>query len=358
LIAAALLTVSPFAIAYAQEARAYTLLMLTATLFTGAAYELAAGARARSLSFILAGAALLYSHPYGTLVFVSVCGALFAWMKFSGVGKDARRDLLVAAAKSFALFLPWALILALVTLRLQTNGFWIPRPTPAIVLSAITSLVGSYALVIAMTATLIAAFGVWLAGRGELAAPLPPAGMVALASAAFGPMAIGLLLSLVSTPIFTTRYFSGSLPPFLVLVAAAATYLLRGRSLAIVVLAGFASLAAYTFWVGDKVVSNQDWRGAIGYVAADLDDDDCVVAPWGIDDLAVDHYLGRAACRIAPPVDDLETARLQADTVYLVGRPDALRSILRAARNAMPDGSWEEGRRRFRGVDVRTFVRR
>jgi uncharacterized membrane protein len=360
LIAAALLAVSPFAIAYAQEARSYTLLMLTATLFTGAAYQLVAAPQSRSLAMIASGVALLYSHPYGTLALVSVCGVLLVWLWASGADRCLRRRLIAATAKSLAFFVPWAVILAAVTLRIQ-GGFWIPRPTPEIVLGTLSTLAGGEAFALAMAVVLLLAVVLWLVTRGKAKShSLSPAAVTALSAAAFGPLLIALVLSLVSTSIFLTRYFAGSLPPLLVLFAAAATYLLRGRAMTALTLLCVIGLAAYSWWTGDKTVSNQDWRGAANHVAAALEETDCVVVPWGIDALAVNYYLPRApACLISPlsfkPGIEVPGT---ANTVYLIGRPRPLRPAIDASRTSLPEPEWTATRQRFRGIEVRTFARR
>ena len=73
LFAALLLALSPFHIAYSSEARTYTLLAFTATLFV---LTVVRALRSPSWATLAASAAastaLLYSHTYGSFVFVAV----------------------------------------------------------------------------------------------------------------------------------------------------------------------------------------------------------------------------------------------------------------------------------------------
>jgi uncharacterized membrane protein len=101
LLAALLLALSEFHIWYSQEARAYALLALSATLFAIASLRyLQRPTFTCAFWAALSGTFLLYSHAYGTLTWFSIAAAILA-------------IILMAPAGSLATGSHWLLIQAL-----------------------------------------------------------------------------------------------------------------------------------------------------------------------------------------------------------------------------------------------------
>jgi uncharacterized membrane protein len=124
LLAATLLAFSSFHIWYSQEARMYTLLAFAATAH---AYALLAfldrqDPRNAVLTF-LAGAALVYSHPFGALTWVAI-GLGAACVAGPRDFKAFTRLVLVSVAIGLA-FLPWAIVLLGRARAIADHGFGI-----------------------------------------------------------------------------------------------------------------------------------------------------------------------------------------------------------------------------------------
>ena len=130
LIAAALLALSPFAIFHSQEVRMYALLALAATLLGGCGLWLTQRpAWPRALLASLAGAALLYSHPYGLPTWLCLVAAVALTVS----GDDARSRIAVwVASQAIAAmaFLPWIWVLLTRARAVEQSSFWVPFPTP------------------------------------------------------------------------------------------------------------------------------------------------------------------------------------------------------------------------------------
>ena len=104
LLAAALVTISPFAIWYSNEARSYAVLSLTCTLALISVLRFAERPdRARTALLVLTATAVLYSHTSGSVAMLGACG----WLLITR--PDLRRRTLITAAATLLLFAPFAL---------------------------------------------------------------------------------------------------------------------------------------------------------------------------------------------------------------------------------------------------------
>lgn len=102
LTGAALVAISPFAIFYGTEARAYALLIFLVTLSTLAlVLALASGRRRWWVLYILAAAAMPYTHYFGVLALA----AQGLWVIVTH--RDQLRFLLLAQCLVIAAFIPW-----------------------------------------------------------------------------------------------------------------------------------------------------------------------------------------------------------------------------------------------------------
>ena len=113
LIAALLLALSGFHVWYSTEARMYALLSFTATLFVLSVIQATRRPNWMTLAgCAAAGTALLYSHIYGSFIFVGislyVSAALLMRASWINVGW---RGWIISQAVAVALFLPWADVL-------------------------------------------------------------------------------------------------------------------------------------------------------------------------------------------------------------------------------------------------------
>jgi mannosyltransferase len=126
LVAAAIHALSPFLVAYSQEARQYSLLSCASAASFAALIRLLRGHRWAIPAYVAAAILTLYSHSVG--IFVLLAQMIFvAGLPVIAPAQRWRRAL-VAQALSLAAFAPWAVF----TMR-QYRGlggvFWVPTPT-------------------------------------------------------------------------------------------------------------------------------------------------------------------------------------------------------------------------------------
>jgi mannosyltransferase len=326
--AAALLAASSMHIFYSQEARMYSLLALAATLYAASALHfMKSPTISRATLLAVCGLALVYSHPFGTLNWIAITAPISAHLLL--MPDFPRRGLVVWIAANAAIaacFLPWALLL-LGRAQKIAGGFWIPYPSVDHVLDQLSQLTGGWLWGVA----LLTGAGVGLRCNFRALAVL----LVWLV----GPIAVALIVSLVSTPIFLGRYFIGGLPALVTLAAAGMAYLARrsewhGR-------AGAAALLACVIigsLMQDAPRPRDDWRAVAAHLDERLQDSGCVLVypPW--QRVPLRYYVRRPICALFPrriariDVQSLPARRL---IVVLLNdssemlKPDLLRAALK-----------------------------
>jgi len=234
LCAAMLLALSHFHIGYSSEARMYTLLAFTATLFV---LTVVGALRSPNWGILTASAAastaLLYSHVYGSFVFVAVnFFILVAFIARAPWITAGWRSWLATQAIGAILFLPWLLVWDAADAGVHgivKGPSWIPKPT-----SQVLSVAGSPALFVILVGFGALSFIDFAAIRNfySKAPPGPPIRRKTppwlrlewqngiLLAWLIGPLLAGYLISLSIQPILIARYLICSLPAFLLLAAA------------------------------------------------------------------------------------------------------------------------------------------
>jgi hypothetical protein len=263
LLAAWLLALSAFHIRYAQEARGYALVVLTATIATWLfVRNLQEPSTAHWNAYALVGALTVYSHFYGALVFFSHFLSLF----LLGREKIAWRRILW----SYGLFGTLVAPVAIFTLRKGTGGIsWIPEVDVATLIRFGEMFSGNYGLALLILCVLMVGVAAYSTIRIGKAHRDPAEGwgyrMVFLWLIA--PFAIVLGVSL-RQPIFFPRYMSPCLPALILLVASG-IILLRpaglGWALGIAISACSILGAAANYRANIDSIT-QDWRGASQYI--------------------------------------------------------------------------------------------
>lgn len=237
LLAAALLTLSPFHLWYSQEARFYTLMALAAILYAATTlWFLRRPTLFRAACVTLSGLALVYSHPYGTLYWLSIGFALF--VSEIAAGRATLRAVAIwmgANAVAGVLFLPWAWHLLGRAGAISRGSFWIPPISRDYLIAQFLLMVPSRPLMVGLLAGVL----------GALLAPRARGTWMLLVWTA-APIGIGIAVSLVGTSVFHSRYVIASLAPFLLLAAFGLTRYARGWRGAVVAL-GFVALAVFVF---------------------------------------------------------------------------------------------------------------
>lgn len=263
LIAAGLLAVNPFAVWYAQEARAYSFVVLFAALsFPLLVRALDEGRRRWRVLYVLVMAAAIYSNFVTLLVLVPAHAVLAA-----ALGREqVRRWLRLLAWLGLAL-LP--LLYLLVHARLERDTLYYltspgPRDLVRIVreyLAGYTTTRGIYAAGLGLAAIAI----VWAAVRARRDLP------ESIAEAVRRPVAVVITWALLApglafvvsqvTPLFESHFLIAALPGAMLLLAACILALPRPAAAAILVALAVVMLAGDR-WAGTTAMKEQ-WRSAL-----------------------------------------------------------------------------------------------
>jgi 4-amino-4-deoxy-L-arabinose transferase-like glycosyltransferase len=255
---AALVALSPFVGAYADEARMYSLVFLLATLAAGALLRVLV-LRRRSWAPVsaVALAALLYTHAWGAF-FAATAG--MAGLALLAVARERRAllvDMTIAFGGAALLFVPWVPT-ALEQSR-HTAAPWSHAPSPQSLTRALTRMLGGikpeWALLVAGAAG--ALLVVWRGDRGQRS------GLFALIAVAAGTLLLGYLVSTQITPAWSFRYFVVVLAPLL---------LALGAGLARLGIVGFAAIAVVglALWNGKPTAHQLEHKSNVADVASAL----------------------------------------------------------------------------------------
>lgn len=357
LIGALMLALSPFDIAYSQEARVYTLLSLSATLYGATCfYYLNAPSLPRGVWISLSGLALVYSHPYGTLYWIAI-GVTFAVLFLYPALPVQRGTVLGWVVSNIVIaagFAPWAMILFEQTHeRIVVSGFGY-QLTPLGVIKTLGAASDKFFIFVAI-------IGGVLAVIGQLRKDV-----MLLCAWIVLPAAMGLLLSLSFTPIFIARYLIGSHPALLLITAFGWTRYIkdwRGAILATALVA-LLSIAALPLLSHPPYANpKDDWRAVASFLEKRKQPTDCVLFVPGYEFVPLDYYYRRSlSCSWgAMQLADLPTKMLGSVLFGLfdfhVGEAADL-SRLEAFTDELGRQGWHEvDRRSFRGLLVITFAR-
>jgi len=313
-LAAAMLASSSMHIYFSQEARMYTLLALASTLYTACAFHFVKGPTVpRAALLAICGLALVYSHPFGTLNWLSIAIGISAMMLLMpDFPRLALARWAIANAAIGIGFLPWAVIL-LGRAKAIAGSFWIKYPTALYIYGQFLRLSGGPWA----GAALLAGAGAAIALRSNLRT------ILVLLVWLVAPIAVALIVSwTTTTPIFLSRYVIGGLPALATLAAVGMAHLLSSpqwwtRASAAVLLAGV--------MVGNLTSGprpRDDWRTIAGYLESRLTESDCVLVYPAQQVVALRYYLRRPVCTLLPSsiaevdVDKLPTRRLFAVLVF------------------------------------------
>jgi 4-amino-4-deoxy-L-arabinose transferase-like glycosyltransferase len=382
LVGAILLALSPFHLWYSQEARAYSLLALAATLYAANCfYYLRAPSVLRGAWVFLSGLTLAYSHIYGILTWIAIAVA-FAVFVLPATSPPSRTMLVWAASNVLVAvaFAPWAQILARQAQEVTTKGFWIPMPTTDLVRHVLSAVVGGKLLggmtligtVFGLVGRLrrdVILLGVWIAA----------------------PVAIGILASILWVPILLDRYVIGSLPPLLLLSAFGWTKYAKGWQgaillTAVVTTAGLALLfhdpchfaecregdlerpnLSSEGWAAG-LEYKEDWRGVASLLKERERPTDCVLVVPDRVGVPLNYYSRNLSCELgALKVADLPT-EIHASVLFGVFSLRHLEATIKSLGfdematfvNELRLQGWREvDRTNFRGrIQVITFTRR
>ena len=300
--AALMMATQPWAIALAQDARPYTLVMLLATVAFGLADGQPTAAR-------LVVGVLVYANPLAALALAPVVQIRSRSLHLRGW--------LVAATVA----LPGAVLLA--HDRLQRNPiFWLPPADLAYTREGFVRILGDQRILAVATALALAGLGIALLLRRRIDRPT-----VALAIWAI-VLPLAMAIGSHATPIFTPRYIAFAVPGVCLLVAYGAYRLALHNGWIVPILLGLAYLGVAVAGTGEGAPRrwHEEWRDAARHLTAERRAGDPIVV-FPADGLTVTGFYApsMAASDGVPVATAWRDRGLPAGIVPLMSPGDFLR---------------------------------
>ncbi len=282
-IAAVLFAVSPFAIAYAQEARGYSLVAL---LLTIAAWTLVRAVRARDQKWwavwTVAMGASVYVHLF--VVFVMVGHFIYLWLAKLSTAEIRRR---VGAVVLISMPM-----VAFVTIRKAGQLHWVPKLTAKGVQEALSQFAGGGDLAwLMLFLVVIAAMVTW--GRGETRE-------VWLVWLWLLLPVVTLVVVSIFRPLLVARFLILEIPALMLVAALALDGVPRWVGALLLMAAVFFGIRSevMTWWHPVK----DDFRSATAYVLEHGSPQDGVIFDQALGRHAFEHYAnGRIPMKVISP---------------------------------------------------------
>jgi mannosyltransferase len=276
-IAAFALALNPFFIAYAQEARGYSLLLLLSIISTLFFVRLVQqrGSRLDVLLYVIASVLMVYTHLLGIFVLAAHAVALLFFDKHL----VPWRTIALAAVSIAVLLVP----LAYFAYRHGAAGIaWIPPLSAGTVFEFLKTFAGGFPLLILYI--LLAGYAVAEAFRARASHASSEVASLGLVFAwLIVPIALTAIFSILITPMFVPRYLIVTLAP-LTLFAGAVLGRIRGPVLLATVGIVFVVLSTRALWHYYLYEPKDDWRGVAAYVLSHSQSGDIVFCnpPWTV----------------------------------------------------------------------------
>jgi 4-amino-4-deoxy-L-arabinose transferase-like glycosyltransferase len=283
LLAASVVALSTFHVAYAQEARSYALMALlsTASYYFFAAWPIARRPR-QLVGYILTTAILLYTHSFAALVVVTQNLYVLAAARWPRLRPAWRgREWLATQVGVAILYAVWALVI-LRHLAIVSEGFWIPPPS----WGGLRYLAGLYAPRWGW-----AIFGVAVASQWSRLVAARPGSVAMLAIWLTTTVAVPVVASFSFVPMLEPRYIiAGTVP--LYILGAAATMRMRPAWLRTAAVAVLVVAFAWSTGVWHAERHKEDWRNAARYLRTNVTASDLIILHPPFNRSVLDYYLG------------------------------------------------------------------
>lgn len=282
-IAALLLGCSGFNIYYAQEARAYTLLLFTALLSCYAFVQLVReGGGRNQVGFVIATALMLWSHLHSVFIVLAqqMIWVVVWWQNRKGASKTVTFDRWINLnTAAVVLFFPW-IPTVLIWMRKVSGSFWIPKMTGTFVPWVYSVYAGNWVLL-----GLIVVLGIWAVWKTAPKWTVLFAVLLALL-----PVLVPCIVSYLVRPLFVPRYG---------IVTTAGLALVAARGIMAlprlpVRLGAVGVCAALSLLAIPRVFANldpkSDARGAVQFLIANVKRDDVILLNAGFNEIVYRYY--------------------------------------------------------------------
>jgi len=324
LTAAILLSVNVSCIEYGQEARAYAMVGMLATLSSLLFVRcIKRGSREGYRGYFLAALLCSYAHLFGILVLLAQGLSLFLFR----TDRETRNRLMACVIVAAILSVP-PIVLSIIG---DFGGMvWVPLTTVQAIIRVFAAFAGACwgnptgAPSRILFSIYLAIIGVAVVGASERERPV--IGFLLLS--VLVPVAIDLLVSIFK-PLFVTRYLLIGLP-FFVLLAAIGLMRIKPRAVMVLIAVSIITMSLSQDRDFYDSPPKEDWRGAINFVATHSERGDLLLIFPDWERAPVDYYSSRHTRPVYFRViaDRLKTLNATADASG--GKAGTLRSFLAA----------------------------
>jgi uncharacterized membrane protein len=307
-IAAFLIAINAFHIAYSQEGRGYSLVVFLALVSCYFFLKSVSSGTPRSrIAYLISSVLLVYSQIFAALVLPAQWVSL-PWRWKSG----ARKRMLVAAGSIVLLASPLVVSLGLISDRSQLQ--WMNQSSVSSLRQLWLDFSGNAgnALLILDVALMAGSALLYVRERKQRPAS-PHLGYVLLWLWLVIPTFLVAAVS-VQRPIFQARYLIACLPAFLLLVADGLARIRRRIVFASALMAvtALSLVGVYSYFRSRADLSrSDDWRDASRYILSQAYTGDAVLFPYSAEEIAFREYWNRSARKLpeitqVPARTDLE----------------------------------------------------
>ncbi|MBI3385479.1 glycosyltransferase family 39 protein [Candidatus Gottesmanbacteria bacterium] len=338
IMAALLLSINTFFVRYAQEIRAYSLLVLFSTILSYLyILMLENPTRTRRVGYIAIASLSIYTHQFAVFVILSHLISLFF---IKNITKTL--GFIFPLLTGIGLFC-FPLLFIRVPLLSETS--WIDLPKLSDIYNfTITLAGGNQLLLLVESLTIVSGFVYFLKKRNK-AHSLQSWPYIFTVSLLFIPIILVILVSYAYRPIFVPRYLIISVVPFILLTSYGVVSMGRMSRFIILIVILIGSAAALLGWYGYYSSENavnpilqvkDDWRGATNYVLSHASRTDAVFFyPYYIRvpfDYYADRYSKSNTALSLPSVLELASDQYTVDGMM----PEPNGSLIRAVAGRSP----------------------
>ena len=319
ILASFILATSFFNIAYSQEVRSYSLLLLLSLLsYYSFIKIIQENKKGWYLAYLISGVFLGYTHVYGFFIIASQALLfIFLWNEC----RETRCKFIITLAATLLTLSPLTFLLSGHITHLVTEGFWIPEPSVIDIFRTLVAFsaywgrdVAKLIVVVFVPLAIIGVFTIKkMSGGWNWKHPISGMkglrwevsleqfeGSLLLLVWLFVPILLAFIQSNLMTPTYQIRYLIGASPALYLLVAKGITRISK-KSLFYTTLAFImimSSVGLYYYYVDQFKFP---WRNVAGFVEANATANDVIVVnspPNG--EPFTYHYHGRAEAYTIP----------------------------------------------------------
>lgn len=281
-VAALIFAFSRINIFYSQECRMYTLLTFLACLSFLLLIKIIQNKGSKKNDniflalYVIANTAMIYTHNFGFMILISqVLYILIILLKSKSFKTAKILPLGISYFILFVLYLPW-LFVFLYQLKSVGQGFWLPNISIFSGFESFIELSGSIALSIIYTLLLFKIYKKNEKHSEEIENGGSKIGVGMFWLWFILPIALPLLISYISSPIFNARYLLLTSPALIVLVAVGIDKIIANKlkwSIVLVILV-LSVLALTEDWTTKE---KENWRATAEFIDKTCTDEDLII---------------------------------------------------------------------------------